>query len=60
MQYRGIRYDIKKGIGRDEWAWVIHTPKRKEGRTNGSRDEAVSDAIRFIEGWCKRNPAETD
>jgi hypothetical protein len=58
MEHRGIQYEIKKGIGRDEWAWVVHTPNPREGRINGFRDEAVSAAIRFIEGWCKRNPAE--
>ena len=55
---QGIQYDIKKGIERDEWAWVIHTPKCREGRTNGSRDEAVSAAIRYIREWCKRHPAD--
>ena len=58
MQYRGIKYDIKKGIKRDEWTWVIHTPKPREGRISGSRDEAVSAAIRFIQGWCKRHRAD--
>jgi magnesium transporter len=58
MEYRGIRYDIKQGIERDEWAWVVHTPKAKEGRISGSRDEAVSVAIRSIEAWCHRHPAD--
>jgi hypothetical protein len=58
MEYRGIQYDIKKGIERDEWAWVVHTPKPMEGRISGSRDEAVSAAIRSIQGWCKRHPAD--
>jgi hypothetical protein len=42
MEYMGIQYDIKKGIKRDEWASAIHTPNPREGKTSGSRDEAVS------------------
>jgi hypothetical protein len=58
MEYRGIRYNIKQRIERDEWVWVVHTPKPKEGRINGSRDQAVSAAIRAIEAWCHRYPAD--
>jgi hypothetical protein len=58
MEYRGIRYDIKKGIERDEWVWVVHTPKPREGRVSGSRDEAVLGATRSIRGWCDRHSAE--
>ena len=58
MQYRGIQYDIKQGIERDHWVWVVHTPKPREERMIGFRDEAVSAAIRFIEEWCKRHPAD--
>jgi hypothetical protein len=56
MEYRGVQYDIKKGIERDEWVWVVHTPNNKPlgGRISGLRDEAVSAAIRSIDAWCKR------
>jgi hypothetical protein len=57
MEYWGIRYEIKKGIERAEWVWVIHTDKPREGKVTGSRDEAVSAAIRSIQGWRKRHPA---
>jgi hypothetical protein len=51
MEYRGIHFDIKKGIERDQWVWVCHTPKPREGRISGSRDEAISAAIRSIQGF---------
>jgi hypothetical protein len=34
---QGIQYEIKKGIKRDEWVWIIHTPEAREGRIIGSR-----------------------
>jgi hypothetical protein len=41
MEHRGIRYEVKKGIGKNEWVWLIHTPKLKQGKIAGDRDRAV-------------------
>src|SRR5947208_17048673 len=41
MLYRGIRYDIKVGIGIKQWIWIVHTPKPRQGDSIGSRQRAI-------------------
>ena len=31
MEHRGVRYDIRRGLGRDEWVWSVYTPEEKAG-----------------------------
>src|SRR4051794_10849989 len=32
MKYRGIEYEVKKGLGLDVWIWTIHTsPNARRG-----------------------------
>jgi hypothetical protein len=58
MQYRGIEYDIRVGIGRNEWVWVIHTRKPRQGKSIGSRNTAVFHAEKAIDTWCTRFPEQ--
>jgi hypothetical protein len=25
VEHQGIKYEVKRGIGKDEWVWIIHT-----------------------------------
>jgi len=56
MQHRGIEYDIRIGITRQTWSWVVHLPKPKRGESH-SQISAVLAAKRVIDVWCKQNPA---
>ena len=60
MLYRGIQYDIKLGISRNEWIWLIHTPKPRQGVVIGSRNRAIFYAEKAINAWCARNPKECE
>jgi hypothetical protein len=60
MEHRGIRYEVKKGIGKNEWVWLIHTPKLKQGKIAGDRDRAVYAAMRAIDHWCYRHPGDCE
>jgi hypothetical protein len=56
MEYRGIRYTIRAGIERGQWAVVIHPEEvevRGKKRVIGGREEAESYARRMIEEWLK-------
>jgi hypothetical protein len=56
MQYRGIAFDIKVSIERGEWVWVVHTPKPRQGKLNGPRENAVRHAMTAMDAWCQSNP----
>ena len=60
MLYRGIQYDIKVGISRNEWIWLIHMPKPRQGVVIGSRNRAIFYAEKAINAWCARNPKECE
>jgi hypothetical protein len=58
MQYRGVRYTIRKRIERDEWYVAIH-PDDMELRGKvvvGSREEAEFRAHSMIGDWLHRQP----
>ena len=58
MQYRGIRYTIRKRIERDEWYVAIY-PDGVElpGRVVvGRRSEAELEAHHMIDRWLHRHP----
>ena len=62
MEYRGIRYTIRRRIERNEWYVAIH-PDGIElpGKVVvGSRDEAVLEANFMIKDWVRRHPHEHD
>jgi hypothetical protein len=60
MQYRGISFDIKVSIERGEWVWVVHTPKPRQGKCEGTREHALLVAKRAIDAWCLSNPHDCD
>jgi len=55
MRYRGIEYEIKAGVGRNEWIWIVQTPKPRRGSVIGSRQRAIFVAEKAIDAWCLRN-----
>ena len=58
MQYRGIRYTVRKRIERDEWYVAIY-PDGVElpGRVVvGRRSEAELEAHDMIDNWLHRHP----
>ena len=60
MRFRGIDYDVKVGINKRQWVWVIHTPKPRQGETIGSHERAIAAAKRAIDAWCDRHPTECE
>jgi hypothetical protein len=58
MQYRGIRYDVKMALGRDEWVWTVYTVQPKQGKVSGGRWVAVERVERVIDTWCREHPAD--
>jgi hypothetical protein len=53
MEYRGVRYEIKRGLGRGEWVWSVYTPE-KIGNVSGDWTYATIRARRVIDGWRQR------
>jgi hypothetical protein len=60
MQFRGIDFDIKAGIGKGQWIWVIHIPTPRQGRVTGPRERALIAAKRAIDEWCDRHPEQCE
>jgi hypothetical protein len=60
MQYRGIQYDVKVGVRRHEWVWVVHTPTPRQGSVIGLRQGAIFSAERAIDRWCKSKPDDCE
>jgi hypothetical protein len=61
MNYEGIEYVIRAGLGRNEWAVAIYFPGASESlarssvvRLQGTRDQAISIAHERIRNWLKR------
>ena len=60
MRFRGIDFEIKVGINRSQWVWVIHTPTPRQGHVTGARELAVIAAKRAIDDWCDRHPQDCE
>jgi hypothetical protein len=60
VDHRGIRYEIKRAIGKNEWVWIIYTPTPKQGNITGPWDGAVYAAVRAIDRWCDQHPADCE
>jgi len=60
MRHRGISFDVKIGVNKRQWIWVIHTSKPRQGEVIGSKERATIAAHRAIDAWCARNPTECD
>ena len=55
MEHRGVRYEIKKAIERNQWIWIVHTsPRSRQGQIEGTRQAAILVAERAINIWWKR------
>jgi hypothetical protein len=61
MTYAGIRFDIRAGLGQNEWTVAIYFPGASKAvarssvvRVQGAREEAVAVARRRIDGRLKR------
>jgi hypothetical protein len=61
MDYEGVEYVVRAGLGRNEWAIVIHFPGASEAlarssvvRLQGTREKANSVAHERTRNWLKR------
>ena len=55
MEHRGVRYELRRALGNDEWVWTVYTPAPKQGYVSGDRYFAMQRAISVIDRWCGRN-----
>jgi hypothetical protein len=58
MTYEGISFEIRAGLGRNEWTLLIAYPDRAEPfvtQANGSRHDAIATAHKRIDSWLRRN-----
>jgi hypothetical protein len=52
MEHRGVRYEIKMAIGKNQWTWIVHTsPSSRQGSIEGTRQAAIRAAERTINNW---------
>jgi hypothetical protein len=57
MTHERISFDIRVGLGRNEWTLLIAYPDRAEPfvtQANGSRDGAIAAADKRIDAWLRR------
>jgi hypothetical protein len=57
MEHRGIRYEIRMGIEREEWRVAIYLPGNglpKERTVLGTREDAEITARSMINAWLKK------
>jgi hypothetical protein len=57
MQHRGVRYEIRKGIEREQWRAAIYLPGSrlsKERTVFGTREDAEITARSMINAWLKQ------
>jgi len=55
MEHRGVRYELRRALGNDEWVWTVYTPAPKQGNVSGDRYFAMQRAMSVIDKWCGRN-----
>jgi hypothetical protein len=58
MEHRGVRYEIRIGIAREQWRVAIHPPGTRlpEERTVfGTREDALTTARSMINAWPKKH-----
>jgi hypothetical protein len=58
MRFRGIDFDVKLGVGKSQWSWVVHIPTPRQGHVMGPRALAIAAARRAIDAWCDRHPEQ--
>jgi hypothetical protein len=57
MEHRGVRYEIRIGIARQQWRVSIDAPDNelpKERTVFGTREDAEITARSMINGWQKK------
>ena len=61
MNYEGIEFCVRAGLGRNEWVITIHFPDANEPlarssvvKVTGTRDEAITLTQDRIRNWRKR------
>jgi hypothetical protein len=57
MTREGISFEIRAGLGRNEWTLLIAYPDRAEpsvSQATGSRDDAIAAAHSRIGRWFRR------
>ena len=66
MNYEGIEFSVRAGLGRNEWVVTIHFPDASEPLTRssvvkvtGTRDEAIALTRERIHNWLKRQKVKT-
>ncbi len=62
MTYEGISFEIRAGLGRNEWTLLIAYPDRAEHfivQINGVRDDAIAAAHKRIDTWLSKQRRKT-
>ena len=54
MNYEGIEFSVRAGVGRNEWVVTIHFPDASVVKVTGTRDEAIALTQDRIRNWRKR------
>jgi hypothetical protein len=55
MEHRGVRFELRRALGNDEWVWTVYTPAPKQGNVSGDRYFAMQRAMSVIDRWCGHN-----
>jgi hypothetical protein len=55
VEHRGIEYDIKITIVKNQWVWALKTSSPKQGKVSGTRNMAIAAAVKAIEQWCSQH-----
>ena len=55
MEHRGVRFELRRALGYDEWVWTVYTPAPKQKHVSGDRYFAMQRAMSVIDRWCGRN-----
>lgn len=56
MQYEGVEFEVRNGLGQHRWVWTVHTPSPKRGVVLGKRERAIRAAERAITQWRNLHP----
>ena len=58
MNYRGIEYTVRLGIGREQWICIVYYPDRVPSsmRFIGTREGAIEATRLRISNWLERQP----
>jgi hypothetical protein len=57
MEHKGVRYEVRIGIARDQWRVAIYIPDKRlpvERTVFGTREDAETTARSMINAWLKK------